>query len=759
MKYWGPPPAMRSFGKSTGDQSGFKPNTMSSNFAPSTRISTNYPQFPSNWGDHRRPFSPERDRDTATPESVRTTTSNPPKTGSLADALNELTMKRTQIPRNTNMNGGPNGLAGATSSIPGRSRSFLRNSRPEQFGGPLAFKRSGSEEPTSVTSPQPNTMPFPNQFPYPNDTIDSSWLGSSTIGEADGNFKELSIITNNDMVGGFGPSIDNQSLASMEVGFRFKSTNSIKSDADYTNNTLPHKNSTLRSVNLNYHNVGGNFMDNKMAPSHFIPIYPEQNENVYSVPSTPDSPPSNLAAVCEQTSKLWYRAKMTRDDITAALCRQPVGSFIIRDSTSYPGYYGLAIKTDMSGVNGTAISGSADSIRHFLIETSVRGARIKGSPAEPHYKSLADLVEQHVRTAISLPCKLVLPPVISQSQQKQTGSSQTNLHNSKFNQSHEAFNFNTDTVRRGNSMSSTTHNSIHQQNKGFPLAAKSPNHVAVTIPSVQFSQLDFNDEGKEGSIISSVSRRLKSPNRTEDSLTSHQLNANLKTDRAVSNTSLNSQHTTSSVNTIATNNASNGPEKQISAACMVLYLGCYDVELLSGASAVNRAVFCLLEDERQLKLRMAADPTTSSPTSGGPRPFSPNNGSLIHLNSGSQRPIHITSEPSPVHFRMDQKAVTVTDMSRKVFFRKCISLQALLYCGIPASSNWASILIKHEGKDHIKKLFGLVTRKDGQMSAKTNQCWLFAEYEDDQPASAIINFARKLTTSFVPFPSNFLGTD
>ena len=69
----------------------------------------------------------------------------------------------------------------------------------------------------------------------------------------------------------------------------------------------------------------------------------------------------------------------------AALCRQPVGSFIIRDSTSYPGYYGLAIKTDMSGVNGTAISSSSDSIRHFLIETSVRGARIKGSPAEPHY--------------------------------------------------------------------------------------------------------------------------------------------------------------------------------------------------------------------------------------------------------------------------------------------------------------------------------------------------------------------------------------
>ena len=61
--------------------------------------------------------------------------------------------------------------------------------------------------------------------------------------------------------------------------------------------------------------------------------------------------PSNLAASCEQTSKLWYRPKMTRDDIMAALCRQPVGSFIIRDSTSYPGYYGLAIKTDMSGMD------------------------------------------------------------------------------------------------------------------------------------------------------------------------------------------------------------------------------------------------------------------------------------------------------------------------------------------------------------------------------------------------------------------------
>ncbi len=75
---------------------------------------------------------------------------------------------------------------------------------------------------------------------------------------------------------------------------------------------------------------------------------------------------------------------MTREEITFTLGSLPVGSFIIRDSTSYPGYYGLAIKTDMSGVNGS-MAMSADSIRHFLIETSVRGARIKGSPAEPHY--------------------------------------------------------------------------------------------------------------------------------------------------------------------------------------------------------------------------------------------------------------------------------------------------------------------------------------------------------------------------------------
>ena len=124
-----------------------------------------------------------------------------------------------------------------------------------------------------------------------------------------------------------------------------------------------------RKISQSYTGVLSRFLSKKFFPNN------EERISYLDV--------NQIAITCEETSKLWYRAKMSREDIAMALSRLPVGSFIIRDSTSYPGYYGLAIKTDNSGVNGTMMT--ADSIRHFLIETSVRGARIKGSPAEPHY--------------------------------------------------------------------------------------------------------------------------------------------------------------------------------------------------------------------------------------------------------------------------------------------------------------------------------------------------------------------------------------
>ncbi|KAB1251245.1 Tensin-3, partial [Camelus dromedarius] len=48
-------------------------------------------------------------------------------------------------------------------------------------------------------------------------------------------------------------------------------------------------------------------------------------------------------------------------------------------------------------------------VRHFLIECTPKGVRLKGCPNEPYFGSLTDLVCQHSITPLALPCKLLIP--------------------------------------------------------------------------------------------------------------------------------------------------------------------------------------------------------------------------------------------------------------------------------------------------------------------------------------------------------------
>lgn len=85
---------------------------------------------------------------------------------------------------------------------------------------------------------------------------------------------------------------------------------------------------------------------------------------------------------------------------------------MVRDSTSYRGSFGLAMKVDQSPTSTTpdAYPGesSSDLIRHFLIESSAKGVRLKGSSQEPYFGSLSALVYQHTISAYALPCRLLL---------------------------------------------------------------------------------------------------------------------------------------------------------------------------------------------------------------------------------------------------------------------------------------------------------------------------------------------------------------
>ncbi len=48
-------------------------------------------------------------------------------------------------------------------------------------------------------------------------------------------------------------------------------------------------------------------------------------------------------------------------------------------------------------------------VRHFLIEPSPKGVKLKGCNNEPVFGTLSALVYQHSITPLALPCKLLLP--------------------------------------------------------------------------------------------------------------------------------------------------------------------------------------------------------------------------------------------------------------------------------------------------------------------------------------------------------------
>ncbi|XP_028328222.1 tensin-3 isoform X2 [Gouania willdenowi] len=116
----------------------------------------------------------------------------------------------------------------------------------------------------------------------------------------------------------------------------------------------------------------------------------------------------------QDTSKFWYKPDISRDQAISALRDKEPGCFIVRDSHSFRGAYGLAMKvfTPPPSVIQQSKKGgdlSNELVRHFLIECTQKGVRLKGCPNEPYFGSLTALVCQHSITPLALPCKLIIP--------------------------------------------------------------------------------------------------------------------------------------------------------------------------------------------------------------------------------------------------------------------------------------------------------------------------------------------------------------
>ncbi|XP_058870958.1 tensin-3-like isoform X5 [Acipenser ruthenus] len=137
---------------------------------------------------------------------------------------------------------------------------------------------------------------------------------------------------------------------------------------------------------------------------------------VLSTSPMPDNSANKQLTVkfVQDTSKFWYKPDISRDQAIAVLKDKEPGSFIVRDSHSFRGAYGLAMKVatpppSVLQQNKKVGDLSSELVRHFLIECTQKGVRLKGCPNEPYFGSLTALVCQHSITPLALPCKLIIP--------------------------------------------------------------------------------------------------------------------------------------------------------------------------------------------------------------------------------------------------------------------------------------------------------------------------------------------------------------
>jgi len=130
-----------------------------------------------------------------------------------------------------------------------------------------------------------------------------------------------------------------------------------------------------------------------------------------SLSSEPADVSPQSVKLVKDSHKFWYKPHISREEAITMLRHRPPGTFVVRDSNSFPGAFGLALK--VSSPPSAPVTRSDppgdELIRHFLIEPTSKGVKLKGYSNEPVFGSLSALVYQHTLTPLALPIKLTLP--------------------------------------------------------------------------------------------------------------------------------------------------------------------------------------------------------------------------------------------------------------------------------------------------------------------------------------------------------------
>uniref|UniRef100_A0A182NRY5 SH2 domain-containing protein n=1 Tax=Anopheles dirus TaxID=7168 RepID=A0A182NRY5_9DIPT len=150
-----------------------------------------------------------------------------------------------------------------------------------------------------------------------------------------------------------------------------------------------------------------------------------RNSTTSNANSEPQEVAPQFVKFARDSSKYWYKPNISREEAIALLRNAAPGTFIVRDSTTFANAYGLVVKVNHPppGVQYTGPN-SEELVRHFLVEPTIRGVRLKGCANEPVFTSLSALVYQHSITPLALPCRLIIPDMDLQQLEHQTPAQQ-----------------------------------------------------------------------------------------------------------------------------------------------------------------------------------------------------------------------------------------------------------------------------------------------------------------------------------------------
>jgi len=254
-------------------------------------------------------------------------------------------------------------------------------------------------------------------------SYDRSWPGVQRRRQDSESEAELSMLRTNGAQNGSCGSIDSAGMlcgGSRPITPAFPQVpgtplfNQSSNSNGLQTSTLPPKSPGSALLQGNRHNSRPDLTYRAPSPAgSFYQADPNLSSRRGSVSSEPTDVAASHVRLVKENHKWWYKPHITREDAINLLKSQSPGTFIVRDSNTFPDSFGLALKVATPPQNGQQRSNGQQSseelVRHFLIEPTSKGVKLKGYSNEPVFASLSALIYQHTLTPLALPIRLVLP--------------------------------------------------------------------------------------------------------------------------------------------------------------------------------------------------------------------------------------------------------------------------------------------------------------------------------------------------------------